>query len=430
MQWVLNVTDAGPSALRFVALAHHDDTPGCDATVRNPRSRIELGGVTAYTPHSSGQTTFTFDPRMYTCGRVQVDVSIFDAVGNEILVVGVVINYGTTCAPPPVSLVCTPPSQQPAIGQPVSFSATGGNGAFSWSAPNGSPAAGGGAAFTTVYGAAGTYVVVVTSAGLSASCRVTVPPSITPELVCTPGTQTVATGQLATFSAAGGTGVYNWSAPGGSTTSGSGATFSTSYASPGTNTVAVTSGSATKTCQVVVPPPPPPTLVCAPPIQSTTVGQTVNVGATGGDGTYSWAAPAGTPATGGGPGFSTAYAAAGAYAITVSSGTQTATCSVTVTAPPLACSPVIQTALVGAPATLTATGGSGPYTWSAPGSLNEAGSGATFEAVYPVPATNLVTVTSGNSSAVCTVTSVCPTPNQLAGDGWSTPSILSVCPTP
>jgi hypothetical protein len=62
MQWVLNVTDAGPRALHLIALAHQDDTPGCEATAKNPRARVAMSGVTDYTPHSVGQTTFTFDP--------------------------------------------------------------------------------------------------------------------------------------------------------------------------------------------------------------------------------------------------------------------------------------------------------------------------------------------------------------------------------
>ena len=125
MQWILNIRDAGPSALRFIAMASHDDTPGCAATERNPCTRVALGGVSDYTPHSSGQTTFTFDPKMYNCGRVQVDVSIFDAAGNEILIVGVVINYGATCAPPTAPLVCQPPAQSALVDQPVSFTAYG-----------------------------------------------------------------------------------------------------------------------------------------------------------------------------------------------------------------------------------------------------------------------------------------------------------------
>ena len=97
MEWVLNVTDAGPSHLRFVAMAFQDEQPGCAPTTKNGRGRLDMSGVTDYTPHSSGQTRFKFNPKTDVpvdfCGRVQLDVSIFDATGKEILIVGVVVDY-------------------------------------------------------------------------------------------------------------------------------------------------------------------------------------------------------------------------------------------------------------------------------------------------------------------------------------------------
>jgi len=345
MQWILNMTDAGPSALRFIAMASHDDTPGCAATEKNPRTRVALGGVSDYTPHSSGQTTFTFDPKMYNCGRVQVDVSIFDAAGNEILIVGVVINYGSTCAPPTSALACQPPSQNALAGQPVNFTAAGGTGDYSWSAPSGSPTAGTGSGFTTSYAASGTYVATVTSGSATATCHVTVTTPTTPELVCAPPTQTAQPGQTVAVSASGGTGSYSWSAPGGSTSTGTGASFSTSYASSGTNTITVTSGQQTATCQVTVPPVVPP-LVCTPPSQTVQTGQIATVGATGGTGTYSWSAPGGSTSAGVGAGFSTSYSSAGTNTITVTSGQQTATCQVTVP-------PSVTNSCVGTTATLS-----------------------------------------------------------------------------
>jgi hypothetical protein len=288
--------------------------------------------VSDYTPHSSGQTTFTFDPKMYNCGRVQVDVSIFDAAGNEILIVGVVINYGSTCAPPTSALVCQPPAQNAIVGEPVSFTASGGTGAYSWSASSGSPASGTGSGFTTSYAGSGTYVATVTSGSATATCQVTVTTATSPELVCAPPTQTAQAGQTVTVNAAGGTGSYNWSAPGGSTSTGTGASFSTSFASSGTNTITVTSGQQTATCQVTVPPVVP-QLACTPPTQTVEIGQTASVGATGGTGTYSWSAPGGSTTSGSGVSFNTSYAAAGSYNITVTSGQQTATCVANVPPP-------------------------------------------------------------------------------------------------
>ncbi len=420
MQWVLNVTDAGPRALRFVALAHQDDTPGCGATSKNPRARIEMSGVTEYTPHSSGQTVFTFDPKLYSCGRVQVDVSIFDAAGNEILVVGVVINYGTQCTPPPSSLICVPPAQTVLIGQPANFSATGGTGTYSWSTPSGAPVSGSGSAFMTTYASAGAYIATVTSGGATATCQVNVLPTITVELTCMPPTQTVGIGQVATVTAAGGTGTYSWSAPGGATPTGAGASFNTTYPSAGTNTITVTSGAQTATCQVIVPPPPP-SLVCAPPTQTVAIGAPAAVTATGGTGTYSWSAPGGSTPTGAGASFSTTYPGAGTNMITVTSGAQTATCQVIVPPPPpsLVCAPPTQTVAIGAPAAVTATGGTGTYGWSAPGGSTPTGTGASFSTSYPAAGTNTITVTSGAQTATCQVvvpppppTLVCTPPTQ------------------
>lgn len=101
LQWILNMTDAGPSDLRFVALTHQDPDPNCLPTAREARPRIDIDGVKDYKPHTRGRTTFTFDPKMYDCGRVQADVSIFDASGKEILIVAVMVRYSKKCEPPP-----------------------------------------------------------------------------------------------------------------------------------------------------------------------------------------------------------------------------------------------------------------------------------------------------------------------------------------
>jgi uncharacterized repeat protein (TIGR01451 family) len=77
-------------------------------------------------------------------------------------------------------------------------------------------------------------------------------------------------------------------------------------------------------------------LVCAPPTQTVQLGQSAQVSATGGTGTYGWSAPGGTPAAASGPlaSFSTTYASSGTKTITLISGTQTAQCQVFVPTPP------------------------------------------------------------------------------------------------
>ena len=417
MQWVLSMTDAGPRALRFQSMTPSDGLPGCDATIANPRNRLQISGVTNYTAHSSGQTTFTFDPRMYTCGRVQVDVSMFDDTGKEFLVLGMIVNYGTICAPtppppppPPIgSIVCTPPSQTGSGGVPVSFAATGGS-AYTWEAPGGTPAAGSGSTFTTVYPtttSGAVHTVTVRSGDASATCTVTIPPTVS-TLVCLPPSQNVAPNQAAAVSAAGGSGTYSWSAPGGSTTAGAGSTFSTSYPTAGTRTITVTSGEQTASCTVTVVVGEVP-LVCAPVTQTVAIGQLAPMTATGGTGTYSWSAPGGTVPSGTGAAFSTAYGTSGTRAVTVTSGTQSATCTVVVPDPPLVCAPPTQTVGIGVPASMTASGGNGTYAWSAPGGTTPTGAGAAFSTAYASGGTRTVTVTSGAQSASCQV--IVPTPD-------------------
>lgn len=172
MQWVLAVSDAGASPLRFVALAHQDDTPGCEPTARNPRPRIQVAGTTSYAPRAAGQTTFTFDPTVYSCGRVQLDVSIFDATGRETLVLGTMVDYGVSCDPP---LLCAPAFGSALLNVPYAFTATGGNGRYAWStvpAAGVSPSRGDGSTFLQTYTVDGVYLTTVTSGQQSATCQV------------------------------------------------------------------------------------------------------------------------------------------------------------------------------------------------------------------------------------------------------------------
>ncbi|MDO8572341.1 MAG: ice-binding family protein [bacterium] len=66
------------------------------------------------------------------------------------------------------------------MGTSAIFSASGGNGIFSWSAPGASPSSGVGTTFTSLYNNWGAFTVTVTSASLSGSCNVnvvTIPPT-------------------------------------------------------------------------------------------------------------------------------------------------------------------------------------------------------------------------------------------------------------
>jgi uncharacterized repeat protein (TIGR01451 family) len=99
-----------------------------------------------------------------------------------------VISDGETAACPivtvrePVSnLVCVAQSTSVTQGNPVYFSAQGGAGSFSWSAPAGNPSSGGNSAnFSTIYSNAGTYTTTVTRGTQTVACPSVV---ITPPIV-------------------------------------------------------------------------------------------------------------------------------------------------------------------------------------------------------------------------------------------------------
>lgn len=416
MQWVLNVTDAGPSPLRFVALAHNAPDPGCEHTVDNPRSRVGISGVLNYTPHSAGQTIFTYDPRSFTCGRVQVDVSIFDAQGKETLILGMVVNHGTVCPPPPPPpptdpLQCAPGGQTAQRNQAVSLRASGGTGVYEWSSL-GAPARGAGANFTTAFASTGSYSVTVTSGNATATCVVDVvapppPPPVAEELKCSPEQQSALLNQAVHLTARGGDGTFAWSG-GGTPGTGSGAAFDTAFATPGTHAVTVRSGGASATCQVAVttppPPPPPPALTCTPNIQSVLTNQAATFTAGGGTGTFAWTG-GGTPATGTGQAFTTAFATAGTRAVTVTSGNATATCTLEVRTPvtPLICTPAVATIRPHQSITAQASGGDGRYAWTVDGGSPSTGSGPSFTTMFAHSGVYRIWVSSADQTGKCKI---------------------------
>jgi uncharacterized repeat protein (TIGR01451 family) len=262
----------------------------------------------------------------------------------------------------------------------------------------------------------GTGFNVATSAGVAQNCSLTGDisinqPVVIPTLVCTPNSQTVNVNQSANFSASGGTGVYSWTAQGGSPASGSGASFNTAYSTQGGKTVTVTSGSQTVSCNVTVNTPVVPTLVCTPNFQEVNVDQPAFFTVSGGSGSYSWSAPGSTRTTGSGDSFNTAYATSGQRTVTVTSGSQTANCTVKVnqpTTPDLVCSPSNQTVNVDQFAFFSASGGNGSYSWTG-GENPVTGSGNSYSTKFSSAGQKNVTVTSGSQSRQCVVTVNQPT---------------------
>jgi hypothetical protein len=146
-------------------------------------------------------------------------------------------------------VACTVNASSVSTNQAAVFTATGGNGTYSWSGPNLSITNASGSQFAVSYPNAGVYTITVASAGQSASCNMTVVAAATSgTLACSPATQNVTLGQTATFSATGGNGSYTWSSPDLSITNSSGSGFSASYASTGLKTMTVSSNGATASC--------------------------------------------------------------------------------------------------------------------------------------------------------------------------------------
>ncbi|MBI2003803.1 MAG: hypothetical protein HYS78_02410 [Parcubacteria group bacterium] len=82
------------------------------------------------------------------------------------------------------------------------------------------------------------------------NCGFALPPS--DSVTCSPKSQSVKQGEVVSFSASKGKGSYFWSAPGGSSLSGSDSNFITSYSTTGTKTVTVTSIDKSAACTVNV----------------------------------------------------------------------------------------------------------------------------------------------------------------------------------
>jgi len=296
------------------------------------------------------------------------------------------------------------------IGGIANFSATGGNGNYSWSTniggDAGNPANGTGANFSTAYGTPGYKTVTVSSGNQIATCHVTVNEIPQQTLTCNPQNQSVFVNSSANFTATGGNGTYSWSG-GESPVSGSGANFSTSYSSVGFRTVTVTSGNQTATCNVIVNTQPQQNLSCNPQSQSGNVGSYLSFNATGGNGTYNWIASDGNPTTGSGSSFSTQFNSAGFRTVIVNSGNQTATCNVTINQQPpqnnLTCGPQNQSANVNDVVNFYANGGNGSYSWTAYDAQITYGNNQNFSTRFNSVGSKTVVVNSGGQSATCYV---------------------------
>ncbi|MCC7356221.1 MAG: DUF11 domain-containing protein [Candidatus Doudnabacteria bacterium] len=151
----------------------------------------------------------------------------------------------------------------------------------------------------------------------------------------------------------------------------------------------------------------PVTVVCAPNSQTVNINQFATLSASGGNGSYSWSAPSGNPTTGNQSTFSVRYPSAGTYNVTVTSAGQSDSCTVVVRdiiiTPDLVCFPASQTADINQLVSFSVSGATSTVTWSAPSGSPATGSGTSFSTRYATSGNKVVTATSGNRTANCSV---------------------------
>ena len=256
------------------------------------------------------------------------------------------------------------------------------------------------------------------------------------QVTCAPATQTALVGDSTNFTAGGGDGInYTWTATGGSPVSGTGASFTTSYASfgSGTKSVTVSSNSTTATCSVNLTATNLSVALTANPASGTTpltsaltatvtsnLSGTTNYkiwydcpsynSTTHGSYTYSQMktlcsggsnAPYANDSSGSATDSTThQYVGTGTYraVVLVEKGSSVASNYTDVTVyPVLTCSPATQTVNINQNATITATGGNGTYTWSG-GETPTTGSGTSFTTKYSTGGSKVITVSSAGAT--------------------------------
>lgn len=249
--------------------------------------------------------------------------------------IAAVVAFGASPALAQTALVCTPGVSVTTPGAAVNFFITGGAGPFTISGPGITATTTTSTVFTTSFSSPGAQSFSVTSGGQAATCSVIVAAAGTTPVVCIPPAGAVLVGQSAVFTAAGGTGTFTWSAPDLTISNPNGTTFTASYTTPGIHQVTVRdSAGQAATCSLNVLPTSigtPAPLICSPSAQSALVGQQVTFNASGGTGIYAWSATDLTITNPAGSTFRATYGTPGLHVVTLTSGTQSTTCSVNVT---------------------------------------------------------------------------------------------------
>src|SRR3989454_93079 len=318
-------------------------------------------------------------------------------------------------------------------GKPVTCTAapTGGTTPYTitWRS-TGTPATGSGASYTTTFATKGTFSVTlnVTDANRKFTVQ-TISVAVTGQpIVITASCNNAAVNSPVNCSASatGGTSpiTFAWSAPGGTPSSGTGATFTTSYSTTGTKSINVTAtdvntAHASKIITVTIGAGLQITASCE--TNTGTVGKPVNctASATGGTPpyTFSWSAPGGSPASAGNvTSFTVTYSAKGTFNINATvtdratpTGKSSVLIPVTITGQPIVDNGSCGTATAGKPVTCTAspTGGTAPYTiaWRSTGTP-ATGTGTSYTTTFAAKGTFSVTLNVTDANRKFTVQTI------------------------
>ena len=248
-------------------------------------------------------------------------------------------NTSLTVNPPPAptvdSVTCDPATVAPAASVRCTASVSGTVASRQWSASGGQPSSGTAEEFSTSFASEGDATVELkacsdTAGATCNSGRATVKvqapaPTIT-AVGCAPATVDIGKNVACSPTVGGTTGLtsYSWAAPDGSPSTGSGATFSTSYASDGSKNISLTvcngSACANQRQTITVNAPQAPTIRsvdCSPTPVETGKQVTCRVMADGTVTSQTWTATDGNPASGTSASFTTSYATSGRKAISV-----------------------------------------------------------------------------------------------------------------
>lgn len=296
----------------------------------------------------------------------------------------------------------------PAPDETIMFTAVNGTAPHVWSIPGCGAGSYTGNPVTCSYASTGTRGYSVTdSLGNTGSGTITIVSALAPVSV-SPAERTDGVNTTLTWTVSGGSGPYSWSAPSCSPDTGAGTPFSCSYPSAGSYTITATDSTGSPGTAAVTITSPPAPVVVSPGLRTETVNTALTWTVSGGTGPYSWSAPSCSPDTGTGPSFSCSYTIAGNYTVTASDsagGSGSATAVITNPPPPVVVSPASRSDVTDTMLTWTVSGGTGSYTWSAPGCWPDTGAGPSFSCSYSLAGDYTVTGTdSANNFASAAVT--------------------------